>query len=234
MFLPLIATFRESLEIFLIIVPMIIYVMKIGRKDFVKSILSGAVAGLGACFGIGTTLALKVATMDAGTLAFFQASSKIFIAVLILYCIVALQKINNNFKVDKTSEPQMKITGVSLFMIPFITVLREGLEVIVFILPSFATNNPLLLVLFILLGIAGAGVIAYLVFRTSRNININVVFTILSVLLIVIGAIAFGEGLAYFMPDMGKSIEVGGKLLYGIPLLLIYAKKELKRYVKKF
>lgn len=232
MITPMIVAFRECLEMLLIIVPILVYLHKINRVDLSKYIYSGCVLGILTTLVTGGLILGQVTSLVGYSKEFFEGSMMLFIAGLVLYNIVWLGKQRKNITLDANEKHISNITGTGLFLLGFLTIFRESLEIVMFLLPF--VNEPISkLVIGIVVGIVISIILGYLIFKTTLKLNINVIFSIISLTLIFIGGMLFGEGLYQVFPFLGQSIETAGQWVFTIPLLFLFIKREIKRYMKK-
>lgn len=227
----IVITFREFLEMLIIIVPLMIYVGKIDRNDLQKYILAGSGTGFLLSVLSSVFLINGLNSLEGIAREMFLGGTMIFLAGLILYNIICINKQNKNLSLDVNSKFDIQLKGISLFMLAAITIFRESLEVIMFLLPSF-TDKPVNTSIGIAVGALGALLIMIIVYKTTIKLNLYIIFSALTVFLIIIGGHLFGEGLAEFIPG-NDSIEMAGQLIYSIPLLFLFLKRELKKYMKK-
>ncbi|PRR77073.1 Ferrous iron permease EfeU [Clostridium liquoris] len=232
MIIPMTITFRESLEMLLIIVPLLVYLNKMDRTDLSKYIYGGCISGALASVLVGKILISTINTLEGPIHQLFLGSMMIFLAALILYSIVLVSKDNKNLTLNITEKYDVKLKGFSLFLLSFITIFRESLEIVIFLLP-LALADPLNIILGVVLGILLSLALAYIIFKSSIKLNIYIIFVVLTLILIIIGGYMTGEGLALLFPAYGKSVELLGKLIFTIPLLYIFLKRELRKYLKK-
>lgn len=228
---PMIITFRECLEMLLIIIPLLIYIQKINRIDLSKYIYTGSIFGVLTSIVVGKVLVGQVNTLQGYTQQVFLGAMMILLAILILYNIVWIGKQNKNLTLDINEKYNVKLKGISLFLLAFFTIFRESLEIIIFIVP-LANQNPFGIVSGIVLGSVGSVVLSYIVFKTTIKLNIKVIFDALTVILIIIGGEFFGEGLALIVPQL-ENLELAARLIFTIPLLFIFIKRETRNYLRK-
>lgn len=226
----LLITFRESLEIYIFILPLIIYMYKIGKPQESKRIYLGLATGLLLTVLTGIGLNMFFSTLEGGAMDLVEAGLQLFLSMLIIYALVILQNLNKNYDFLKVDE-NISIKSTSLYILALITVFREGLEVVVFTLPNIITS-PILTISGMFIGIAVSTIIMLLMFKTTIKININIIFVFSALFLIYIGAECFGEALMYFFPNLGLTV-MAGEILYALPMLYLFIKAQLKRYIKK-
>jgi len=232
MITPMIISFRECLEMLIIIIPLLAFLTKVEKRYLSKFVYGGGIAGAALASIIGIVLFKTTQSLEGYTQQIFLGSLMLFISGLILYNIAILRKQSKNITLDTTQNSKDNLTSVSLFLLAFTTIFRESLEIVMFLIPMF-NESPITIGTGIISGIAASLIVMALIYKTALKLNINVIFSIMTLILILIGASMFGEALGIFFPDLGTSLILAGKLIYGIPLVYLFAKKELKRYIKK-
>ena len=130
-----IIAFRESLEMLLVIVPLIIYVSKINRVDLKKYIYIGTITGVVLSLGVGMVLFSEAKNLNMAVQHIFQGTMMIFLAGLILYSIILLKKQAKVFTTKIDDKFSINTTAFSLFILSFLTIFRESLEITIFTLP---------------------------------------------------------------------------------------------------
>jgi high-affinity iron transporter len=227
----IVITFRECLEMLIIIIPLILYVGKIERKDLQKFIFIGMVIGFVSSIFSAAFLVNSINSLEGLAKEIFLGGTMIFIAMLILYNIIWMGKQSKNLSLDITSKFDVKLKGGSLLLLAAVTIFRESLEIIMFLLPTIS-EKFISSIIGIIIGLILALLIMGIIYKTSLNLSLNVIFTIITVFLIFMGGHLFGEGLMEFIPN-NESIEMSGQLIYSIPLLFLFLKREFKKYMRK-
>ena len=216
----------------LVIVPLLIYVSKVGRKDLRKYIYYGGTTGVALSVGCGVFLFDQAKNLDTAFQQVFQGVMMIFLAGLILYSIILLKRQKKVFTTNIDENTKLTVTAVSLFTLTFLTIFRESLEITIFTLP-FINEAALTIAVGIILGVLVSSALMVIVYKTTIKLSIDTIFNALTIILILIGAMLFGEGLAELNPSMGTAAERLGQLIYGIPTLYIFLKDMIKKYIKK-
>ena len=101
-----------------------------------------------------------------------------------------------------------------------------------FILP-LAYENPLDIIMGISIGFALSLIFMLLIFKAVIKLKTDTIFKILSVILIFIGATMFGEGISELLANKNETITTTAKLIYAVPLLYLFLKREMKRFINK-
>ena len=195
-----IITFRETLEAALIVGIILAYLIKTKKEKYNNVVYLGIVSAIVASI-LGAFLFNSLAGGFTGTAEeIFEGVAMIFAAFLITFMILWMLKqkhivLELHQKVDKEIKEQHK---VGLFFLVFISVLREGIETVIFLgAATFATTaeNSMLGAL---LGIVAAVILGYFMFVGSKKINIKTFFNVTSVILILFAAGLFAHGIHEF------------------------------------
>ena len=232
MITPMIIAFRECLEMLVIIIPLLAFLTKVEKRYLSKYVYGGGIAGAALSTIIGIVLYITTQSLEGYAQQIFLGSLMLFISGLVLFNIAILRKQSKNITLDANDHSNDNLTGISLFLLAFATIFRESIEIVMFLIPMF-NKSPILIGLGIFAGIAASLIVMALIYKTALKLNINIIFSAMTLLLILIGASMFGEALGIFLPHLGGSLVLAGKLIYGIPLVYLFVKKELKRFIKK-
>ena len=229
MLAPFIICLREGIEIFLVIIPLVVYFNKNKLYGMTKSALLGGALGTFIATITGCIIFSQVALLNGPAGELFDGLLGIVLAGLVLYSVVLLRK-NKSFSADANQE-FISLSQKGVFILAAITFFRELLEVTLFILTGASTGNPILIAGSSLLGLASAALIVYVVARGFSRLNISVLFYILNLFLVGLGAYYFGDGLDVLFGVYVPEILKMGILVYAVPSYYIMIKNDLKRYL---
>lgn len=227
-----IITLRECIEMLLVIVALATYVVKIDKRELLKFIFTGAIAGLGITLISSFLLYSQTEYLSGYAKALFNGSIMIFLSALVIYYIIWMRRQKKNFNLPIEEKYNVKLTGLGLFLFSFLTVFRESLEIVIFIIPQL-TNGIANIIMGAVIGFALSLIVMFLIFKTSLKLNLNILFDVISFMMIYIGASMFGEGLSTLIQNGGSQIEKVGMLAYGLPVLYLFVKTLIKDYIKK-
>ena len=228
MLAPFIICFREGIEIFLVIIPLVVYFNKNKLYEMSKSVALGGALGAIIATIIGSIIFSQAALLDGPAGELFDGILGIILAVLVLYSVVLLRK--NKFLSATPDKRFIALSKKGVFIIAAITFFRELLEAILFILTS-SSSSPLLVTGSALIGFVFAALCVYVVAKGISNLNINVVFYILNLFLIGLGAFYFGDALDVLFGIYISQIFTIGILVYAVPSYFILIKNDLKKYL---
>lgn len=195
---------REGLEAALVIGIILITLVQTRRQYLIKSVLSGTITGFVSSIILGICLFIGIGELNNHTKELVLGGIQLIAAGLIFNFIIWL----SNQQINITDEIKERIStsrsSYSLFLLALFSVVREGFELIIFIL-SRSNNQSTEVLIETALGIIAAVLIAYILFKTSINLNLKWIYTILGIVLIYVGSQLFSEGLYTFFD--GSKLE---------------------------
>lgn len=217
---------REGLEVSLVIGFLLISLVQSKKQYLIKSVLGGTVFGVLFSIFAGITLFITIGELEGRVEQYVEGVIQLIASMLIFYFIYWLSnqsssKISNQLK----SEVVIKDNPTSLFLMASIFVIREGLELVLFVL-SNADTHAFTSAFSISLGLIVAIAITYILIQTTINLNIKFIFTLLGILLIFFGGKVFTEGLFEFI-NAGALFEKIAFYGFVIVSLLILFKNNL-------
>lgn len=230
MFAPFLICFREGIEIFLVIIPLVVYFNKNKLYDMKKSVFIGGALGAFSATVIASVIFSQAALLNGPAGELFDGLLGIVLAAFVLYGVVLLRR-SKTFN----SNPDEKFISLSrkgVSIIAGITFFREMLEATLFILTSSGTS-PIIVAGMSILGLIAAALLVYLVSKGISNFNLGVVFYILNLFLVGLGAYYFGDGLEVLFGSYIPQIFTIGILVYAIPSYAIIVKKDLKNLMNR-
>ena len=193
---------REGLEAILVIAAIIAYLVKSGNGRSVKNVYIGAVAGIAASFAAAAVLAwAKQAFVGAGLAQEIIEGITALIAVCVLFYVSnwMISKAEaaswSRFIDGKVQSSVEQGSSFALAFTAFLSVFREGAEVVLFYQPMLSEGNP---------GMVWAGfgagcvllVFVYLaITKLSIKLPIKVFFTATSILMAVMCVSFLGSGI---------------------------------------
>lgn len=213
--------FREGLEAALIVGIILVNLRQIKREDLRRPLFLGLVLGavmaiVFGLLGIREVLALKGNSED-----IFEGIMLLLASGLIGYFIVWVGTRTINVSKEVRKQVNSDANAYSLTTLGFITVFRDGLELAVFNLAK-AGGGISQIITGTILGLVAAIGIVYVIFKTSFGLNINLLFKILGVVLIYLGAQMFAEGIFKFISINQDVYEVWLMLLFVLPSVYFF------------
>ncbi len=195
-----IITFRETLEAALIIGIILAYLIKIKKEKYNNVVYLGIGSAIVASI-ISAFLFNSLAGGFTGRAEeIFEGIAMLFASFLITFMILWMLKqkhivLELHRKVDKEITKQHK---VGLFFLVFVSVLREGIETVIFLSAASFVATTENSIMGALLGIITAIILGYAMFVGSKKINIKTFFNVTSIILILFAAGLTAHGIHEF------------------------------------
>ncbi|MFB7138885.1 FTR1 family protein [Gottfriedia sp. NPDC056225] len=223
---------REGLEVSLVIGFLLIALIQSKKQHLIKSVVYGTILGVIISIFAGYFLFTAFGDLKPNVEHNIEGVIQLIAAMLIFYFIYWLSNQSSiNISEKMKSEFKIKDNNFSLFLMASVFVIREGLELVLFVL-SNAQTIAFAGMISILLGIIAAVLIAYIFIKTTVNLNIKIIFTLLGILLIFFGGKVFTEGLFSFV-DTTPLIEKFAYYGFVVISLFVLFKNNLLAYFKK-
>ncbi len=188
---------REGIEAALIISIVLSMLKKMNRYDRARVVWLG-VAGA-ALISVGVAIVLNVigAEFEGAAEQVFEAFTMLFAAAVLTWMIFWMQKQGRQVQKGLESDVREALAGgqtVALFSVAFLAVLREGIELALFLTavnfssPLVGTEAPIMGWLGGVLGLVAAVVIGMLMYESAIKLNLRRFFQFTSIILILFAA----------------------------------------------
>jgi len=225
-------SFREGFEAVLIVGIILTYLKQTNKKNLSTFVFWGGIIGILISLVGGFVGFKKAQGMEEAGEAIFEGVMMLLASGLISYFVVWMARQNRNIAVNLKTSVDRTSTGWGLFTLTFLSVFREGLELVTFILTK-VSEQASTVAFGTIVGIILAVALGIVLFKTSTKLNVKMIFKVLGLILIFIGAELFGEGLVKFFPAGGEALEVSGAILFAIFSLIYFLKDDLKQVLKR-
>ena len=196
----MIATFvlflREGLEASLIVSILFAALRQLGQMEKARAVWFGVGAAILAALGGGVILYLTIREYDGSTFQTVFETITYFVAVVLLTTMTFwMQKHSRSLKREIIAKAGLAGSGLTLGLLAFSTVGREGLETAVFTLAfAFQTNGALLL-LGASLGLLASVGLSFLVYKLGYKLDFRVFFRVMGILLLFFAAGLLGDAI---------------------------------------
>ena len=192
---------REGLEAALIVGILVAYVVRTDRRYLLKPLWTGVTVALVLSLGLGAILSFTSAELsDRGEELFAGVTS--FAAVgLVTWMVFWMKRTARTLRNELHGKVDQALTGgpISLALVAFFAVAREGLETALFVYTNFKTVGAIsTATLGLVLGLALAVGLGYLIYNRSVKINLSKFFTVTGVALIIVAAGVLSYGVHEF------------------------------------
>lgn len=184
-------TFREGLEAALIVAIMLGYLRKVGRLDLRLSIWAGALSA--AVLAVGFTLALQLLGEDFEYPAkgIYEGVTSLVAVVMLTYMSLWMARQARYIKGSlehSMKERLVQSAGWGLFVLAFMTVIREGVETALFLSASAFQSSGSAIFVGGLAGLVVALGVAWAVYVAGIRLQLRTFFKVAALLLVIFGA----------------------------------------------
>jgi len=233
----LVVAFREGLEAFLVIAILLKYLNSTNNRNLKKNAWAGLLSGIAASLLIGLILreiSSFIGGTDAVTELWAGIASLIAVTLITAFIIWMIQH-GDSIKAHIENKAAISLSKKGIFLIAFLMVVREGVEISIF---SFAGDYPLVPLLF---GIALSAGLVMLVYHSIVKIRLKTIFSITMAYLILqagfmagysihdgMSALAGLGKIAENSPVFAKAFDLSGTVLnhesgaIGLPLHIAF------------
>lgn len=239
----LVITLREGMEIALVLGIILTYLRRTGRASLNHYVYRGL--GLALLLSLIGGVVLQIIGLDPeneyleGTL---MAIGAVFVASMVLWMWRSAKNIRHQMEARMakmmTDDRRSRKAAVGLLVFTFFMVVREGVEMVVFLAAATLGQSGILTVIGGVFGVGLATLFAILFIRGSLKINLGRFFTVTTIILLIlavrllvgsvhefaeVGAIPMSAGimkvLGYLLRDKASALLLTGLIL--VPILLL-------------
>lgn len=225
-------TLREGLEAALIVGIIAAYLVKIGRRDTLSTVLIGVVAAIGLSVAAGVAIVLTIGRLPTLVQEGIEGIAGLIAVAVLTWMLFWMRRAGRALKGQLEHGVDLAISQGSsraIVGLAFVAVIREGLELVLFTLAiiTSAGVGPATL-LGAVLGLAGAIGLGWAIFVGGRRVDLRRFFTITGAVLIFVAAglvafsiHAFGE--AGIIVNGGSTFDIGSVLPESSPIGTVLA-----------
>ena len=197
----LLVTLREGLEAGLIVVIILTYLRNAGQRSYWKYALLGTGAAVGVSLLVGAVVFVAAGEFEGRAEQVFEGSTMLTAVAVLSWMIVWMKSQAAQIRGHLQAQVQSALavgSALALAAIPFVAVLREGIETALFMFAAARTSTPVESTFGAGLGLAGALILSYAFYRGGRRINLRLFFNVTGVLLIFFAAGLLAHGIHEF------------------------------------
>ncbi len=194
-------TFREGLEAALIVGIVLGYLKKTGHIDRQRSVWWGVAAAVVASLIAALGLQAVGARFEGRAEQVFEGVTMLLAAGVLTWMVFWMQAQGRRIKGQLEEEVRQAVAAEQswgLFSLAFLTVVREGIETVLFLSAAVFTSSPVQTLTGGLGGLAVAVVVGWLLFAASVRLDVRRFFRVTGVLLIVFAAGLVAHGVHEF------------------------------------
>ena len=192
--------FREALEVSLIVGIILSFLLKTNQTKYNNTVYIGVLAGVLISIVAGFLIIVFKANFEGTAEQIFEGTTMLIGAVLLtsmIFWMMKQKKITEQLHV-KISTHIQSASKIGLFSLAFVSVLREGIETVIFLSAANASTDSIDFI-GVILGFSFAILLGYLIFVISIKINIRKFFKYTSILLIFFAAGLVAHGIHEFV-----------------------------------
>ena len=188
---------REGLEMALIVVLVLAYLKRTGRVELFSRVWLGVALATGVSLLGGAILFGLGRELEGTAEEVFEGTAMLLAVAALTWMIIWMKSQARYIRGRLETQMEQALVGgsaLALVAIPFLGVLREGLETALLLFGAYKTATPVETTIGGLLGLAMAIVLGLVLYRGTHNINLRVFFRSTGVLLIIFaaGLLAYG------------------------------------------
>ena len=192
---------REGLEAALIIGIVLGVLLKINRTELNKTVWLGA--GVAAVLSFVAAIGMNQLGMkfEGRGEQIFEGFAMFLATGVLTWMILWMHNTAGNLKSEIETKTKDAVQGKgqkALFILAFLAVFREGIELALFLLAAQKTSSPTQTFIGALSGLAGAAILGWMLFTSTRKLNMRNFFRVTNVLLIIFAAGLVAHGVHEF------------------------------------
>jgi len=181
---------REGLEAALVIGMVLGVLNKLKRTDLMNTVWSGLAVAVVSSAAVAVVLILLGTEFEGLGEMIFEGSTMLLAAGVLTWMIFWMQRSSRNLKseIEAKTHQALRGQGQGLFALAFLAVFREGVELALFLLAVEKASSPFQTLLGALSGLAGAALLGWIVFSSTRKLSVRGFFKVTNILLIMFAA----------------------------------------------
>jgi high-affinity iron transporter len=184
---------REGIEGSMIIAIMCAYLAGAGRRDLFRWVFAGVGAALvcSAVAGVALYAVAKDAFINSDAQTWFETGTFLLAVVVLTYMTFWMKQHSRTLSQTLKAQMNAAIAGGSAFaltMLAFVTVGREAIETVIFLLAIAFKSSALSLVIGAVLGLAISLSASFAIYRMGVKLNLKRFFTIVGAGLMIVAA----------------------------------------------
>ena len=197
MFPSLLLALREGLEAALIIGIILGALQKLNQEYLIPVVWRGVALAVVLSFAAGLGLNYLGMEFEGQFEEVFEGIAMLLAAAILTWMILWMQRKGGEIQQDieaKTAHATLNQGGSALLILAFLAVFREGIELALFLMAARMASDPISVLVGAVLGLGGAILLGWMIFATTRRLNLRHFFQITNVLLLLFaaGLVAYG------------------------------------------
>ncbi len=197
----LVLSLREGLEAALVIGIVIGVLKRTGRSALNRYLWAGVLAASMLSLLTAMLLRLIDAELEGTTEQVFEGLTMLFAAGVLTWMVIWMRQQSRNLKLELENKvvQATEVGGrAALFFLAFVAVLREGIELALYLTASTMTSTGLQTLTGAVMGLLTAGILGYLLYSTALHINLQRFFQVTAWILVLFAAGLIARAVAEF------------------------------------
>ncbi|GAF72947.1 unnamed protein product, partial [marine sediment metagenome] len=131
----------------------------------------------------------------------FEGIAMLLAAAILTWMILWMQRKGGEIQQDietRTAHATLNQGGSAILILAFLAVFREGIELALFLMAARMASDPISVLIGATLGLGGAILLGWMIFATTRRLNLRHFFQITNVLLLLFAAGLVAHGVHEF------------------------------------
>ena len=194
-------TLREGVEAALIVAVVLSYIKKVGAQALLRPLYTGVVAGILASIAVGSLFILLSVEFEGTGEQLFEGVTMSIAAVVLTTMIFWMRDNSRAYSEGLKNRVDAALTSRETFgltALVFVSILREGIEMVLFLGSTSFDTSGYQLIVGGALGLACALAIGLAILRYSVKLNLKTFFNVTGVFLILFAAGLVARGLGEF------------------------------------
>jgi high-affinity iron transporter len=195
----IVLSLREGLEAALVIGIVLGALKRIGRTDLKNYLWVGVLSAAILSILTAWLIHLVGAELEGTTEQVFEGVTLLLAAGMLTWMIIWMRKQSRGMKtelVNRVMQATRNESKTALFLLAFLAVLREGLELALYLTASAMAVNNLDTLVGAIIGLSAAGILGYLIYTTTLQLNLQRFSQVTAVILILFAAGLVSHGVA--------------------------------------
>lgn len=219
---PFLITFRETAEIAFVIAALYSIVIKIEVSQLKKYLWLGVFSGVGSSLVLALVFKLIFGGLNGEVQEAVEVGSSIVGILMITMTVLMFESIDQFHKfvlrgVDRASK---KFADWWIFVLVFLTILRDGIETIIFLFGSNQSINSIFW--YGSFGILAAVLFGFVFYRGMLMAPAGYFFKITNILLLIFAASLFAGIFEEMQTEVGTNFGSGWSQAFGVGMYLVY------------
>ena len=194
----LLVTLREGLEAGLIVVIVLTYLKGAGQKAYWKNAWLGTGAAVVVSVMAGAVIFAVAGEFEGRAEQVFEGLAMLTAVVVLSWMIIWMKRQAVHIRGELQTRLDAALLGgsaLAIAVIPFVAVLREGIETVIFMFAAVQTSTPLESTVGASAGLALAVALSYVIYRGGRRLNLRLFFNVTGAVLILFAAGLLARGI---------------------------------------